>query len=98
MSKTASEDLVNQDFERLFEEECKSLRAPQVKLEFPGRDAQPKRRKSLVAKHTLSEILSEGEQKVIALADFLAEAAMPQINAPVIFDDPVNSLDYKRLQ
>ena len=98
VSKTASEDLVNQDFERLFKRECKSLRAPKVTLEFPGRDAQPKRRKSLVPKHALSEILSEGEQKVIALADFLAEAAIPQTNAPVIFDDPVNSLDYKRLQ
>ncbi|MGB7217329.1 MAG: AAA family ATPase [Vicinamibacterales bacterium] len=98
VSKTASEDLVNQDFERLFQDECRALRAPQVKLEFPGRDAQPKRRKSLVPRHALSEILSEGEQKVIALADFLAEAGMPQTNAPVIFDDPVNSLDYKRLQ
>ena len=46
----------------------------------------------------LSEVLSEGEQKVIALADFLAEAAMPQTVAPVVFDDPVTSLDYKRLQ
>ena len=96
-SKAASQDLVNQDFARLFRDECRALRAPEVKLDFPGRDAQPKRRKSLVPRHALSDILSEGEQKVIALADFLAEAGMPQSNAPVIFDDPVNSLDYKRL-
>ncbi len=98
VAKSASEELVNQDFERLFHEECGALHAPLVKLEFPGREGQPKRRKSLVPKHALSEILSEGEQKVIALADFLAEAAMPQTTAPVIFDDPVTSLDYKRLQ
>ena len=98
VSKAASQDLVNQDFARLFIAECKALRAPEVKLDFPGRDAQPKRRKTLVPRHTLSDILSEGEQKVIALADFLAEAGMPQTNAPVVFDDPVNSLDYKRLQ
>ena len=98
VAKNASEELVNQDFGRLFLEECKALRAPHVKLEFPGREGQPQRRKRLVSKHALSEILSEGEQKVIALADFLAEAAMPQTAAPVIFDDPVNSLDYKRLQ
>ena len=98
VSKAASRDLVNQDFARLFQSECRALRAPEVRLDFPGRDAQPKRRKSLVARHALSDILSEGEQKVIALADFLAEAGMPQSNAPVIFDDPVNSLDYKRLQ
>jgi wobble nucleotide-excising tRNase len=40
-------------------------------------------------------VLSEGE-KVIALADFLAEASLKPA-APVIFDDPINSLDYKRL-
>ena len=97
VSKAASQDLVNQDFARLFQDECRALRAPEVKLDFPGREAQPKRRKSLVPRHALSDILSEGEQKVIALADFLAEAGMPQTNAPVIFDDPVNSLDYKRL-
>lgn len=98
VSKAASKDLVNQDFARLFRDECRALRAPEVRLDFPGRDAQPKRRKSLVPRHALSDILSEGEQKVIALADFLAEAGMPQTNAPVVFDDPVNSLDYKRLQ
>jgi hypothetical protein len=42
--------------------------------------------------------LSEGEQKAIALADFLAEAGLPSIAAPIVFDDPVNSLDYKRLR
>ena len=98
VSKAASKDLVNHDFARLFHDECRALRAPEVRLDFPGRDAQPKRRKSLVPRHALSDILSEGEQKVIALADFLAEAGMPQTNAPVVFDDPVNSLDYKRLQ
>ena len=98
ISKTASEDLVNQDFERLFKEECKALRAPEVKLDFPGREGQAKRRKTLVKDHALSEILSEGEQKAIALADFLAEAGLPNLIAPIVFDDPVNSLDYKRLR
>ena len=97
-SKTASEELVNQDFERLFKEECRSLRAPAVNLDFPGREGQAKRRKTLVRDHALSEILSEGEQKAIALADFLAEAGLPNLVAPIVFDDPVNSLDYKRLR
>lgn len=97
VAKTASQELLNRDFERLFENERKALRAPEIRLEFPGREGEQKRRKRL-AKHVLSEVLSEGEQKVIALADFLAEAAMPQTVAPVVFDDPVTSLDYKRLQ
>ena len=68
-----------------------------MKLQFPGREAAAARRKSLTAAHKLSDILSEGEQKVIALADFLAEAVIRRSSAPIIFDDPVTSLDYKRL-
>jgi len=96
-SKVASEDLLNQDFERLFREECAALRAPEVRLQFPGRRGEAARRKTLAADQRLSDVLSEGEQKVIALADFLAEAAIRTGSAPILFDDPVNSLDYVRL-
>jgi len=34
---------------------------------------------------------------VLALADFLAEARLAGITAPVIFDDPVSSLDHRRI-
>ena len=96
-TKVASEDLLNSDFQRLFEKERKALRAPAVRLQFPGRDAAAARHKSL-GDHRLSEVLSEGEQKVIALSDFLAEAAIRPTSAPILFDDPVNSLDYKRIE
>ena len=96
-AKAASEQLLNQDFGRLFEVERRALRAPEVKLEFPGREGQPQRKKT-VSRYALSAVLSEGEQKVIALADFLAEAALPKAAGPIVFDDPVNSLDYKRLE
>lgn len=43
-------------------------------------------------------MLSEGEQKVLALADFLAEARLAGITAPVVFDDPVSSLDHRRVK
>lgn len=97
-SKAANEQVLNQDFERLFLAECQMLKAPPVKLDFAGRKGQAARRKLLSSSHRLSEILSEGEQKVIALADFLAEASLRTEPTPIIFDDPVNSLDYKRLQ
>lgn len=97
VSKVASERLLNADFERRFREECAVLRAPKVGLQFPGRRGKAARRKVVSADHRPSEVLSEGEQKVIALADFLAEAALRLIPAPVIFDDPVNSLDYRRI-
>ena len=97
-SKLASEDLVNSDFQTRFQEECKALRTPTVRLEFIGREGKAQRRKSLTADHRLSLILSEGQQKVLALADFLAEARMGGSSAPIVFDDPVNSLDHRRLQ
>jgi hypothetical protein len=97
-SKLASKELLDKDFERLFAVECQALRAPTVQLDFAGRKGQAARKKTLVPDHRLSEILSEGEQKVIALADFLAEAGLHRTTAPIVFDDPVNSLDYKRLQ
>ncbi len=45
--------------------------------------------------YSLSQILSEGEQKVIAIAGFLAELKVSNQNNPIVFDDPVNSLDHK---
>ncbi|MHB8296533.1 MAG: AAA family ATPase [Acidimicrobiales bacterium] len=98
VSKIASEDLVNRDFESRFGEECRALRTPTVQLEFIGREGRAQRRKSLSTDYRLSQILSEGEQKVLALADFIAEARMGGSSAPIIFDDPVNSLDHRRLQ
>ncbi|SHX04505.1 recombination protein F [Mycobacteroides abscessus subsp. abscessus] len=95
-SKRASEDLVNKNFEALFAEECAHLRAPKVALRFQGRGGQTQRKKA-VASYKPSEVLSEGEQKVLALADFLAENRMRGTKTPLIFDDPVTSLDYRRL-
>ncbi|WP_454050595.1 AAA family ATPase [Cellulomonas sp. Marseille-Q8402] len=97
LSKTASDALMNQSFATYFAEECMSLRAPSLKVEYLGRDATAKRRKVLDKKHRPSKVLSEGEQKVLALADFLAEARLSGISAPVVFDDPVSSLDHRRI-
>ncbi|MCH8814036.1 MAG: AAA family ATPase [Chloroflexi bacterium] len=97
-SKVASEELLNRDFEKAFYKECKLLRAPKVKLDFPGRRGEAARRKTVAAEHSIAEILSEGEQKIIAIADFLAETSLRSGSAPVIFDDPVTSFDYRRIR
>lgn len=97
LSKTASNQLINLSFDALFIEECEALRAPPMKLQFVGRDGKAQRRKVMTGKHKPSKVLSEGEQKVLALADFLAEARLAGITAPVIFDDPVSSLDHRRV-
>jgi ABC-type transport system involved in cytochrome c biogenesis ATPase subunit len=97
-SKSASERLLNSDFAKRFKAESEALRAPEVKLDFPGRQGKAARRKMVSASHKPSAVLSEGEQKVIALADFLAEASLRLTPAPIVFDDPVTSLDYRRIR
>lgn len=97
LAKTASDQLINQSFDDLFIEECEALRTPPMKLQFVGREGKAHRRKTMSGKHKPSKVLSEGEQKVLALADFLAEARLAGITAPVIFDDPVSSLDHRRI-
>jgi energy-coupling factor transporter ATP-binding protein EcfA2 len=46
----------------------------------------------------LSDIVSEGEQRAIALAFFLSELTMLPADAGIIVDDPVSSLDEERRQ
>lgn len=48
------------------------------------------------AGETLSDILSEGEQRSIAVASFLAEAGLTGNKSTLVFDDPVSSLDHIR--
>jgi len=48
------------------------------------------------AKTKVSAILSEGEQRVVALALFLAEIGVEPGGSGLIFDDPVSSLDHVR--
>ncbi|RAP59821.1 AAA family ATPase [Oleiagrimonas sp. MCCC 1A03011] len=43
-----------------------------------------------------SDVLSEGEQRAIALASFLAEVRLSKGKGGVVFDDPVSSLDHRR--
>lgn len=97
LAKTASDQMINESFDTLFSEECVALRAPTLDIEFVGRQGRAQRRKVLTGKHKPSTVLSEGEQKVLAMADFLAEARLAGITAPVIFDDPVSSLDHRRI-
>ncbi len=48
------------------------------------------------ARAKVSDILSEGEQRVIAVALFLAEVGIEPGRSGLIFDDPVSSLDHVR--
>jgi energy-coupling factor transporter ATP-binding protein EcfA2 len=49
----------------------------------------------LPPKAAISDILSEGEQKALALSAFLAELKACQHESPIVLDDPVCSLDHQ---
>lgn len=95
-AKTAGEQFINGEFSKLFTNECIALCAPTVRLEFPGRQGRSARQKTIARRHKPSTVLSEGEQRIIALADFLAESLMRPAAAPLVFDDPGNGLDRDR--
>jgi hypothetical protein len=85
LSKQASDELINQSFDKLFLEECEALRAPNLKIQFVGREGAARRRKVLGgARHKPSKVLSEGEQKVLAMADFLGSPTSHPTTSPAV--------------
>lgn len=66
-----------------------SRKSGQTKAEF---EVDPQTKLTKVT----SEILSEGEQRALALAGFLTEVALTDGSGPIVVDDPVSSLDRDR--
>lgn len=98
LSKKAWEELVSDSFRENFELERKALRVRPIEFAFTGTYGVQKRAKSIAGYTNIDDILSEGEQKAISLADFLAELSTQAIKTPVIFDDPVTSFDHQRIK
>lgn len=87
---------VTEEYIDIFNDECKNLKAD-FKVEFKQRGSKGVTLNKLTLKgNPPSNILSEGEQRSLSLANFLAETAMNKSNVCTVFDDPVSSLDYKR--
>lgn len=94
--KRLSNKYFNQDFVDTFKEECNLLNGNfDIDIKHVGEKGTSFRQLN-VKQHSPADILSEGEQKVISLADFLSEVKHFGMNRGIIFDDPVNSLDEER--
>ncbi|WP_456439610.1 AAA family ATPase [Psychroserpens sp.] len=92
----ARDSLVKSNFNTIFRTELKELRKSHINIDLSfDTDRGNSKISHRINTHLLTDILSEGEQKSIALAEFLTELQLDNIKAPVIFDDPVNSLDHK---
>ena len=91
----ASEELanaLNDELKRLNVHELRVVMKP----ESPGGRTQFKLTLQLPGGGTPAAILSEGEQRAIAIASFLAEIKLARGRGGVVFDDPVSSLDHRR--
>ncbi|ENM5888951.1 AAA family ATPase [Vibrio mimicus] len=94
--KELSGKYFNEAYIRAFNDECRSLNCEiGIDISHTGSAGTSYRQLFLKGKEP-SKILSEGEQKIISLADFLAEMKLSEITCGVIFDDPVTSLDDER--
>lgn len=94
--KALSNKYFNKKYIDTFNEECQKLNGNfGIDINHTGSAGKSYRQLKLKGKNP-NAVLSEGEQKVIAIADFLAEMHLSEINRGIIFDDPVTSLDEKR--
>jgi len=84
------------EYQQKFFQEAQKLHINfKIDIKAEGR-AGKSLRKLDVFDHSPADVLSEGEQRAIALADFLTEIEICNINGGIVFDDPVNSLDHER--
>ena len=94
--KALSNKYFNQKYIDAFNEECQNLNGNfGIEINHSGSAGKSYRQLKLKGKNP-NAVLSEGEQKVIAIADFLAEMHLSEVNKGIIFDDPVTSLDNDR--
>ena len=94
-----SEALITQAYVERFDAERKALGASNVDIEIvkakagKGRIYHAIRLKNNALGVPAAEVLSEGEFRIISLAAFLADAEGRDARTPIIFDDPISSLD-----
>lgn len=97
-----SEVLVTDAFVTRFNKELKLLGASKVDVELIKTKTKLGRVQHKIQLHGLNRlhsrskamnVLSEGEQRIVSLAAFLADMTSKPNSAPFIFDDPISSLD-----
>lgn len=94
--------LVTQQYLKLFEQLLGELNCPrQVKVQTRAEKGRTVKQIALQTHETVTaakappeKVLSEGEQRAVALADFLTEVILDENSTGVILDDPVSSLDF----
>lgn len=99
-AKELTTKAVTDELRKALNEEFAALGAAHIKtklVEYPGKGGVSHQLiLDLPSSKELREILSEGEQRIIAIGSFLAELALAGHKGAIVFDDPVSSLDHHR--
>lgn len=95
-----TEKVVSKELADALNREFKALGVGALRVSLQSRSdkgkALHKLRLELPQSRSPIEILSEGEQRAVAIGSFLAEVGLNGGKDGVVFDDPVSSLDHRR--
>ena len=93
-----AESLITDAFVQRFNAELKALGASRVKVDLvkskvsKGRVLHKLQLRG-ASQSGLADVLSEGENRIVSIAAFLADVTGRTYPAPFVFDDPISSLD-----
>lgn len=95
-----AEKVVSKELAEALNREFKALGVGMLRVSLQSRSdrgkALHKLKLELPQSRNPGEILSEGEQRAIAIGSFLAEVGLSDGTGGIVFDDPVSSLDHRR--
>lgn len=99
-SKEFANGAVTVDLKNALDEEFRLLGIGHIRTKLKNRNDKGKIKHQLLldlpTTNKLEQILSEGEQRAIALGSFLAELRLANHAGGIVLDDPVSSLDHMR--
>ncbi len=93
-------ELVTEKYVKLFESILADLNCPlKIEIETKAQKGETLRHIVLKAENSgkssqIEKVLSEGEKRAVALADFLTEIVLDERSCGIILDDPITSLDW----
>ena len=98
--RTFAASFITTDLEAALHDQLRALNFDQIEViacRTSGREGRPRVGLKVKTKDNvrLSRVLSEGEQRRLALAFFLAEVSVAYPGQPIVLDDPVCSIDHQ---
>jgi energy-coupling factor transporter ATP-binding protein EcfA2 len=95
-----AEKVVSKELAEALNREFKAMGVGALRVSLQSRadkgKALHKLKLELPQSRSPGDILSEGEQRAVAISAFLAEVGLSDGRAGIVFDDPVSSLDHRR--